>query len=302
MPLHPQCQQVLDAMAALGMAELSKLSVAEARQLSLTPPPEQPTQVAATENFNIPSDGGEAPIRVYRPKAADGGVLVYFHGGGWVLGGLDSHDETCRRLAAGSGAVVVAVDYRLAPETPFPGAANDCYNATAWVAGHARELGLTGQRLAVGGDSAGGNLAAVTAQMARDRSGPDIAFQLLIYPVTDTCFERPSYRENGEGYLLTRQAMEWFWNLYDPKAAHRADPYAAPMVGNLVGLPPALVQVAEFDPLRDEGIAYAEGMQAAGGDVRLSCYDGMMHGFFAMIDAAGEAVAEACQALRAYLQ
>ena len=304
MPLHPDCRQVLDVLESLGFQDLSSQTVAEARAVSLAPPPATPTPVDRVQDRTIPSVDGDIPVRIYRPGHAPTGVLVYFHGGGWVIGGLDGHDETCRRLCAQSGMAVVAVDYRLAPETRYPGAVMDCWNATAWVAEHAGELGVGPGRLAVGGDSAGGNLAAATAQMARDKGGPEIAFQLLIYPVTDDDFDRASYLDNAEGYLLSRKAMRWFWDHYAPKAEQRSEPYAAPLKGNLAGLPPALVQVAEFDPLRDEGVAYAEALKAAGVDVWLTRYDGMIHGFFGLheaVGAAGQAMDEACAALREHL-
>ena len=304
MPLHPDCRKVLDMLDALGMRDFSELTPTEARELSLTPPPETPTPVAEVINHSVNGPDGDLPLRIYRPEGQPRGALVYFHGGGWVVGGLDSHDETCRRLCAGSGALVVAVDYRLAPETPYPGAVRDCRQATVWVAENAAELGFDPARLAVGGDSAGGNLAAATAQLLRDQGGPRIAFQLLIYPVADADFDRPSYRENAEGYLLSRRAMQWFWDHYAPTAEQRSEPYAAPLKGSLTGLPPALVQVAEFDPLRDEGVAYAQALEAAGTPVRLTCYDGMIHGFFGLFDAIGaasQAMDEACAALRDHL-
>ena len=304
MPLHPDCRKVLDMLDSLGMKDFSELTPTEARELSLTPPPEAPTPVAEVVNRSISGPDGNIPLRIYRPAGAPLGVLVYFHGGGWVVGGLDSHDETCRRLCAGAGVAVVAVDYRLAPETRYPGAVRDCRHATVWVAENAAQLGFDPARLAVGGDSAGGNLAATTAQMARDEGGPRIAFQLLVYPVVDADFDRPSYQANAAGYLLSRRAMQWFWDHYAPAAEQRSEPYAAPLKGSLVGLPPALVQVAEFDPLRDEGVAYAQALEAAGVPVRLTCYDGMIHGFFGLFDAigaAGQAMYEACEALRRHL-
>ncbi len=304
MPLHQECRQVLDLLESLGMPDFSEISPAEAREFSLAPPPEVPTPVAEVAERTLSTPDAEVPVRIYRPDGDGGGVLVYFHGGGWVIGGLESHDETCRMLCAGGGVTVVAVDYRLAPETRYPGAVTDCYNATLWVSEQAAELGLDASRLAVGGDSAGGNLAAAVAQMARDKGGPHIAFQLLVYPVTDADFDRPSYLDNGEGYLLTRRGMQWFWGHYAPDAAQRTQPYASPLRGDLVGLPPALVQVAEFDPLRDEGVAYANALKAAGVKVQFNHYHGMIHGFFGMTEAisdARQAMQEACQALRRHL-
>jgi acetyl esterase len=228
---------------------------------------------------------------------------VYFHGGGWVLGSLATHDGICRSLAAGAGCVVVSVDYRLAPEHRYPAAAEDCYAATQWCAAHAAELGADGSRVAVGGDSAGGNLSAVVAQMARDRGGPPLVFQLLIYPVTDAARDTQSYRENAEGYLLTAGDMAWFWNHYLGDARARgAEAYASPIrAASLAGLPPALVITAEFDPLRDEGEAYGAALESAGVAAKVTRYDGMIHGFFglgAMIDRANSAVQEAAGTLR----
>jgi acetyl esterase len=210
-------------------------------------------------------------------------VLVYLHGGGWVIGTLDSYDATCRELAQGAGCVVVSVDYRLAPEHRYPAAPEDCYAAVQWVAANAASLGADAKRLAVGGDSAGGNLSAVVSQMARDRGGPAIRFQLLIYPVTDADFTRRSYVDNAEGYLLTTASMRWFWDHYVPEQAKRAEPYASPLrAADLSGLPPAWVCTAEFDPLRDEGEAYAKRLQQAGVSTTLTRFDGLIHGFVSM--------------------
>jgi acetyl esterase len=223
-------------------------------------------------------------VRIYKPEGRPPlPALVYFHGGGWVIGSLETHDGACRELANRIGCAVVSVDYRLAPESRYPAAAEDCYAATQWVAENAKALGVDAKRIAIGGDSAGGNLAAVVALMARDRGGPALRHQLLIYPVTDADFERASYRENAEGYLLTTKAMAWFWGHYVPELAQRQDGYAAPLrAKDLAGLPPAFVLTAEFDPLRDEGEAYAKRLAQAGVPTRLQRYDGAIHGFFAM--------------------
>jgi acetyl esterase len=285
MPLDPGLQIVLDQLAANPGPQLHELPVAQARAFfdaMQLPRPE--VKIAAVEDRRIPGPAGEIGVRVYRPEGrAPFPALVYFHGGGWVIGSLETHDGSCRDLANRIGCVVVSVDYRLAPEARYPAAAEDCYAATQWVAANAAELGVDAARVAIGGDSAGGNLTAVVAQMARDRRGPALRHQLLIYPVTDADFSRPSYRENAEGYLLTTKAMEWFWGHYVPDAAQRLDPYAAPLrAEDLAGLPPAFVLTAEFDPLRDEGEAYAKRLQAAGVPTRLTRYDGAIHGFFAM--------------------
>jgi acetyl esterase len=304
MPLDPGLKLVLDQLAANPGPQLHELPVAQARaffdQMQL-PRPE--VKIAAVEERRIPGPAGEIPVRVYRPEGkAPLPALVYFHGGGWVIGSLETHDGSCRDLANRAGCVVVSVDYRLAPESRYPAAAEDCYAATQWVAEHAAELGIDPRRIGIGGDSAGGNLTAVVALMARDRRGPALRHQLLIYPVTDADFTRPSYRDNAEGYLLTTQAMEWFWGHYVPEPARRREPYAAPLrAADLSGLPPAFVLTAEFDPLRDEGEAYAARLQQAGVPTRAKRYDGAIHGFFAMgllSEVARRAVDETAAALR----
>jgi acetyl esterase len=285
MPLDPGLKLVLDQLAANPGPQLHELPVEQARaffdQMQL-PRPE--VKIAEAVDRRIPGPAGEIPVRVYRPEGeAPLPALVYFHGGGWVIGSLETHDGSCRDLANRIGCVVVSVDYRLAPEARYPAAAEDCYAATKWVAENAKALGVDASRIGIGGDSAGGNLTAVVALMARDRRGPALRHQLLIYPVTDADFSRPSYRENAEGYLLTARAMEWFWGHYVPDAAQRQDPYAAPLrAKDLSGLPPAFVLTAEYDPLRDEGEAFAARLQQAGVPTRLQRYDGAIHGFFAM--------------------
>jgi acetyl esterase len=228
----------------------------------------------------------EIPIRVYEPGTGDPRpAFVYFHGGGWVVGNLETHDELCRVLCRETGAVVVSVDYRLAPEHPFPAPIEDCYAALSWVAGGHGGLGTDG-RLVVGGDSAGGNLAAVAALLARDRGAPAVDHQVLIYPATAADFSRGSYRENGEGYGLTRAEMRWFRDRYlgTPYDVHDRNPYAWPEeAADLSGVAPATVVTAEYDPLRDDGTRYAERLTAAGVDARLENYDGVIHGFVGML-------------------
>jgi acetyl esterase len=304
--LDPDTGKLLQLMADMGMSDLADLTPEEARSLRLTPPPANPTPVGAVTDLTIAGPDEPLALRRYTPARRHvRGALVYFHGGGWVIGDLDSHDETCRRLCSGAGVEVVAVHYRRAPETTYPGAVEDCYAATQWVAEHAAELGIDATRIAVGGDSAGGNLAAAVALMARDRNGPALRFQLLIYPVTDANFERQSYQANGVGYLLSRRGMQWFWDQYVPDTAQRSEPYAAPLgAADLTGLPPALVQTAGFDPLRDEGEAYANALRGAGVGVQSTRYTGLIHGFFGMQDAvpaARPALVEAVAALREHL-
>ena len=220
-----------------------------------------PVALGYVEDLRVPGPGGEVPVRVYASER--GGVrpaLIYFHGGGFVFGNLDTHDAVCRALAKESGAVVISVDYRLSPEHKFPAAVEDSHAVTVWVAANAERLGVDARRIAVGGDSAGGNLATVIAMRCRDAGGPALASQVLLYPVTDfSSFETASHQELGEGYFLTRAAMEWFCGHYLASADLARHPEASPLLApNLRGLPPALVITAEFDPLRDEGEAYAE--------------------------------------------
>ena len=305
MALDPQARAVLDQMAETGGPPINELSVNEARQASASLAAMQglPERVGSVEDRTLRGPGGDLRVRIYAPFG-DGPfpVLMYFHGGGWVIGDIESSDGLCRILTNAAGCIVVSVDYRLAPEHPFPAAADDAYHATLWTATHAASFGGDPSHIAVCGDSAGGNLAAVVAQIARDRGKPAICFQLLIYPVTDAACNTPSYSENAEGYFLTREAMQWFWNHYVQKEVDHSHPYASPLrASNLARLPAALVITAEFDPLRDEGESYAERMRAAGTPVQLTRYDGMIHGFFAMsaiIDQGKKAIQQSAAALR----
>ena len=267
----------------------------------------QPEEVARVDDRVLPVVEHDVPVRVYTPVEADGvdaPLLLWLHGGGWVIGDLDTADATARSLAKRSGAVVVSVDYRLAPEHRAPAALDDCQAALTWCLENAELLGIDPTKVAVGGDSAGGNLAAALCQRVRDEFGPQLAFQLLVYPVTDCTMDHPSYAENAEGYFLTRDTMRWFIGHYlgdlDPK-----DPSVSPLhAADLSGLPPALVITAEMDPLRDEGEAYAAALREAGTPAELIRYDGMIHGFVgmaAMIDDGQEALDVAAGALRAAL-
>ncbi|MFF9496986.1 alpha/beta hydrolase [Streptomyces flaveolus] len=233
-------------------------------------------------------DAGGVPVRVYDPCLhEDAPVVLFCHGGGFVLCDLDSHDDFCRRMADATGAVVVAVGYRRAPEHPFPAAPEDAYTALLWTA-----RAFPGRRIAVAGDSAGANLATVLTLTARDRRGPGIACQALYYPMLDPARSRPSHRENAQGYFLTADHLRWYWDSYLPDPADRADPYAAPLAGaDLSGLPPAHVVTAGLDPLRDDGLAYAEALAAAGVPVQAHHYPAMFHGFLSMAAALPEAVA-----------
>ena len=305
MPLDPQIKAVLEAMSALAMPSLSTvppdvMRKAFEEQRSARP---EGDSVAKVIDRQIPGPDGKLTVRVYSPFGAGPfPVLTYFHGGGFVLCDLDSHDSTCRSLTNAAQCVVVSVDYRLAPEAPFPAAPEDCYAATRWVAENAPELDGDPARHAVAGDSAGGNLAAVVALMARDRGGPALVHQLLIYPVTDHSFDTPSYLDNAEGYFLTREMMQWFWGHYLKSEADGMQALASPLrADDLSNLPSATVITAEFDPLRDEGEAYAARLEASGVPTELVRYEGMIHGFFGMtdtVDRAKEAVAQSGRALR----
>jgi acetyl esterase len=306
MPLDPHAQAMLDAMAQAGLpAPWDCEDAAAARaQLAATRVAVPPSPVAKVEDRTIPGPAGDVPVRIYWPSDATGlPVVVFFHGGGWVICDLDTHDETARRLATDVGAIVVSVDYRLAPEHKIPAAADDCNAAAAWTPVHAADLGGDAGRLAVAGDSAGGNLAAVVALMAKDRGGPALRFQLLVYPVTGTPWDdRDSFVENAEGYMLTTKAMVWFTEQYVRDRADAEHPYFAPTrAKDLSGLPPALVITAEYDPLRDEGEAYGRMLRDAGVPTTVTRYDGVIHGFFGMdlvIPRARDAQLEAAAALR----
>jgi acetyl esterase len=252
----------------------------------------------------IAGPGGDMALRVYTPLGAGEveSTIVYFHGGGWVMGDLESHDAVCRALSNAAASVVVSVDYRLAPEHRFPAAIDDAYAATCWVAENAVALGAGDpNRLVVAGDSAGGNLAAAVALESRDLAGPQLSFQALVYPVLDARFDTPSYVDNATGYMLTRADMEWFWDHYCDAAA-RLQPYASPLQANsLERLPPALVLTAEFDPLRDEGEAYAARLIEAGVSATVHRYPGMLHGFLGMLGIftqSRDAIAEIGTAIR----
>lgn len=282
MPLHPQAKTVIDGMAALGVS-FGGDPVAM-RALVARFPRQQRELVSGVVDRAAPGPAGPVPVRIYVPTPEPDQslpVLVWYHGGGWVIGDLDSADPTCRAMANRSGCVVVSVGYRLAPEAKFPAAVEDAYAVLEWVTREASSLGVDPERVAVGGDSAGGNLAAVVAQLARASDGPSIAYQALVYPVTNHSFDTPSHRTNADGYVLTRSAMEWFWNHYLRSPLDGHNPVASPLrAADMSGLPPAVVITAEFDPLRDEGEAYAARLRDAGVPVDLHRYDGQIHGFY----------------------
>ena len=279
--LDPEAQVLAKAATAGTPIHLQTPAEARAAMLVQTASLGPPEPVHRIENLSVPAEHGEIPIRVYTP-AGNGPFtgLVFFHGGGWVIGSIETHDALCRSIANAAGCVVVSVEYRLAPEHKYPAAADDAFAATCWVSEHAAKLGIDPARLAVGGDSAGGNLAAVVSLMARDRSGPPLALQLLLYPITDYDLDTASYQRYADGYLLTRDAMAWFWGHYVPDGVSPETPYISPLrAPDHSNLPPALVITAECDPLADEGRAYAERLKAAGVAVTFNCYPGMIHGF-----------------------
>ena len=284
MPLHPDAALAIQRAGDLP-TNLSpdELRVAYERQ-RLTLLPEKPA-VAITYQLSIPSDYGPIPARFYRPtkEQKPAPLLVYFHGGGFMLGSLALYDTTCRRLAVSSGCAVLSVDYRMAPETLFPGAVLDAYEATRWASENAELLNIDPSKIAVGGDSAGGNLAAVVSQMALDSKEFAVALQVLIYPMTDQSKAYPSYERNAKGYMLTTAALHWFMDNYIPDHEDRKDPMASPMLRpDLSGLPPALIISAEFDPLVDENEAYADRLKEAGVSCEYVCFPGMIHPFFTL--------------------
>ena len=303
--LDPQAKTLLDLIASRNRPAVHTqdpvTARAQYRERRFFTQPEA-SQVDTVRELSADGPHGPIPLRLYRPLPASAGalpVLVYFHGGGWVIGDLDTHDVLCRDLAMKSGCTVVSVDYRLAPEFAFPVPVDDCLAATRWVQQHATDLNVDPTRIAVGGDSAGGKLAAVIAIAARNAKDLPISFQLLIYPATDQRFNTKSYQVNGQGYLLTSDSMTYFRGHYIADTKHYLDWRASPLLADdLSGLPPALVLVAGYDPLRDEGVAYAQRLSEAGNKATLVSFERQIHGFITMgrvINEANEAV-EVCAA------
>ena len=307
--LDPQAKALLDLVASLGRPPMWEMGHEAAREdyrqrryFSQPAPPE----VAAARDFDVPGPHGPIPVREYRPQGADAAAampaLVYLHGGGWTIGDRDTHDVLCRSLANLAGCAVFSVDYRMGPEHRFPAALDDSLAALRWIGVNADELAIDPTRIAIGGDSAGGNLAAAATLALRDNDGPALAYQLLIYPATDMRMNTESLERNGEGYLLTRELMHWFRANYIDDPAHYDDWRASPLLaGNHADLPPALVLTAGYDPLVDEGKAYADALAAAGVPVEYVSYPGQIHGFITMgkvIDEANHAVGRCAQALR----
>ncbi|CDO30308.1 alpha/beta hydrolase [Mycolicibacterium porcinum] len=300
-----------DAFAPIVDGVLDPISAAaEVRaRLKASRRPARPVPVGNVEDRTVPGPAGEIPVRIYHPlDSADAGtglpVLVYFHGGGFVLCDLDSHDSCCRRLANGIGAIVVSVDYRLAPEHPYPAAVDDALAATEWVAAHAGELGGDPARLVVAGDSAGGNLAAVVAMTARDRGGPTIAFQVLIYPVVDQRRKSSLSSPHTKSGVLTAEHMQWFTAQYLGDSGAQSEVSASPILGDMTGLPDGHVLTGALDPLCEEGEEYARMLAAGGAKVSVRRYDRGFHGFFNLADhlpAAAEATEDVCAVVRAAL-
>jgi acetyl esterase len=300
-------QRLLDQMAETGGSPLQKLSVEDARAFGpamaelLGPGPE----MARVEDHSVPVKGGEIPVRVLVPIERPHGVIVWYHGGGWVLGSIDESDTVARKLAERTSCTVVNVEYRMAPEHPYPVPVEDSWAALRWAADRLEAIsGSADVPLIVGGDSAGGNLSAVMAQRARDRGGPELAMQLLIYPVTDADFDRPSYNDAEMDKLLTRDSMLWFWNHYVPDEARRLEPDASPLrASDLSGLPPAVLMTAEHDPLRDEGEEYARRLEAAGVPVNFQRHEGQMHAFFTflMLHGSERGMQQVVKAVRAHV-
>jgi acetyl esterase len=295
MTLHPLLRELREERAAAGVRPPHELGVEAARAASAPTLADPPEAVARVDEL----DAGGVPVRIFwGTDESPAPVLVYLFGGGWVTGGLDDVEPSCRRVANAARCAVATVGYRLAPEHPFPAALDDCLAATRWLAHNAEELGLDARRLAIGGASAGGNLAAVVALRFRDEGGPALTSQLLVYPVTDHLPDTPSMRECSDRYFLDARSLEWFWSLYlsDPGDVDAATPMRA---RDLRGLPPALVITPEHDPLRDEGERYADRLCEAGVEAAAVRYDGMVHGFFSMsrLPASRAAVERAAAAL-----
>ena len=307
MVLDPQVQAYLNQIAALDAPRLETLPVEEARRACVADAQTlgEPEPVREVRDRTVPGPDGEIPVRIYVPQGAGDDplpVLVYYHGGGWVVCNIATHDHLCRSIANAAGSLVIAVDYRLAPEHKCPAAVDDAYAAARWVAENGKSIGADPSRLAVGGDSAGGNLAAAVSLMARDRGQFLPCFQLLIYPITDYNLDTPSYLANAEGYVLTREQMRWFWDCYLAREEDGYGPYVSPLrAEDLSGLPAALVITAEYDPLRDEGEAYAVRLKEAGVSVTQTRYDGMPHPFIrrtAVFDQAKVALKQVTDSLK----
>lgn len=285
MTLDPVAKMVLEQMQAMNAPKVYQLTPEQVRQGGeMNAMAGSPEEVGKVENTTIPGPIGEIPVRIYTPKGEGPfPALLYYHGGGWVTGTLDMVDVTCRLLTNRANCIVISVDYHLAPENKFPAPLEDAYAAVKWVSEHGETIGVDPTRIAVGGDSAGGNLSAAVSLMAKDKKGPKLSFQLLVYPNLNYAFDTESYLAFEEGLLLTNKDLEWFWNHYLRNAKDGKNPYASPLMAeDLSGLPPALVITAEYDQLRDEGEAYGNRLKEAGVATEIRRYDGMIHNFFLM--------------------
>lgn len=303
MSLHPQIAALLERVARSPLPPYHTVPAFVARRIYRDTRSALAPKAPEIAEARLMVFDDAVAVRAYRPVLGETlPALVFFHGGGWIIGDLDTHDVVCRQLAIGARCAVFSVDYRLAPEHQFPAAVEDCFFATRFVFEHHRSLKIDATRIAVGGDSAGGNLAAVVALMVREAGGPPLAYQLLIYPATDQRCEFPSHERNGAGYLLTKEGIRFFRSGYLPDPKDRTDWRASPLLASsLAGLPPAFVLTAGYDPLADEGRAYAERLAAAGVETTYREYPDMVHGFVlfgGVVDAANAAVAECCQRLR----
>ena len=305
--LHPSIRALLDAMPPSKPSDIPLSELRELVNTRIRLAPKLNAPVASVENRRIPGPSGEIGVRIYTPRGSGPfRVTVFFHGGGWVAGNLDTHDDLCRSLSHLASSVVVSVDYALAPEHRFPAPLEDCYAAVEWVAAHAASIAgkaADGEaaRISVAGDSAGGNLAAAVALLTRDRGGPRLARQVLLYPITNCNFETVSYHQNAAGFGLTRATMQFYWDRYISSPHDAGNPYASPLLAcTLEGLAPALIITAEYDPLRDDGLAYAARLAASGVPVECTNYLDMNHGFFAFsagLDSAQKALEEVAAAL-----
>ncbi len=291
--LHPEIREALDKIEALGGHNFHHMSAPEARALMSSIRPDKSTLPLIHQSDDVAvevGDGSSIVLRIYRPSDVQNlPVLIWFHGGGWVFGDLDSAELPCRQLTNDAQCVVISVDYRLAPESPFPTPLQDCLRALNWVVENAQMLSIDTNRIAVGGDSAGGNLATCVAQYARD-TGIPLVYQLLIYPVTQPSMDTPSYQANESGYFLSRESMRWFWDHYVPDVEQRQDPKISPLYGNLKGLAPAWIFTCDYDPLCDDGMLYAKALKAAGVSVDTYHREDAIHAVFGMAIAPGSQI------------
>ncbi|NNL84276.1 MAG: alpha/beta hydrolase [Myxococcales bacterium] len=284
MPINEETQALLNALAEQNVPSFSSMSPEDARALSnqvFQTPPERVVPVAHVVDGSFPGPAGDVPYRLYSPDPSKAlPTMLHYHGGGWVIMNPDTHDDLCRQIVSRAGCNIISVDYRLAPEAAYPAAVDDCYAALCWAAENAKSLGVDASKLGVFGDSAGGNLAAAVALRAKNEGGPKLSCQVLSYPAVDAKLTQPSIDENAAGYLLEKSDMEYFYGHYVAKGTDLGDPYLSPIYAEkFEGLPQALVITAEFDPLRDEGEAYAKKLEAAGVPTTHKRFDGTIHGF-----------------------